>query len=45
MPIGRGRSALMSSSIPAAQRKLVKGTIFGYRVRKHVGDGAWSRVY
>jgi serine/threonine-protein kinase len=35
----------MSSSIPAAQRKLVKGTIFGYRVRKHVGDGAWSRVY
>jgi hypothetical protein len=24
---------------------MAKGTIFGYRVRKHIGDGAWSRVY
>lgn len=35
----------MSDTIPAAQRRMAKGTLFGYRVRKHIGDGAWSRVY
>jgi serine/threonine-protein kinase len=35
----------MSEHIPPAQRRMAKGTIFGYRVRKHIGDGAWSRVY
>jgi serine/threonine-protein kinase len=29
---------------PAAQRKVAK-ELFGYRVRKVIGDGAWSRVY
>ena len=35
----------MSDGLPSAQRRMAKGTIFGYRVRKHIGDGAWSRVY
>ena len=35
----------MSDGLPAAQRRMAKRTIFGYRVRKHIGDGAWSRVY
>jgi len=35
----------VSDGLPAAQRRMAKGTIFGYRVRKHIGDGAWSRVY
>ena len=35
----------MSDGLPAAQRRMAKGTLFGYRVRKHIGDGAWSRVY
>jgi serine/threonine-protein kinase len=35
----------MSDNIPASQRRMAKGTLFGYRVRKHIGDGAWSRVY
>lgn len=35
----------MSDSVPAAQRRMAKGMLFGYRVRKHIGDGAWSRVY
>jgi eukaryotic-like serine/threonine-protein kinase len=35
----------MSIDLPPAQRKMAKGTLFGYRIRKHIGDGAWSRVY
>ncbi|MFM7261845.1 MAG: serine/threonine protein kinase [bacterium] len=31
-------------STPAAQKKKAK-ELFGYRVRKVIGDGAWSRVY
>jgi len=32
------------SETPPAQRKVAK-ELFGYRVRKVIGDGAWSRVY
>jgi serine/threonine protein kinase len=32
------------STLPPAQRKVAK-ELFGYRVRKVIGDGAWSRVY
>jgi serine/threonine protein kinase len=33
-----------SQQEPAARRKIAK-ELFGYRVRRVVGDGAWSRVY
>lgn len=36
--------ASMTNALPPAQRKVAK-ELFGYRVRKVIGDGAWSRVY
>ena len=35
----------MSATVPPAQRKIARGDLFGYRVRRVIGDGAWSRVY
>ena len=34
----------MSDPVPAAKRKVAR-ELFGYRVRRVIGDGAWSRVY
>jgi serine/threonine protein kinase len=36
---------MSSPAIPSAQRKIARGNLFGYRVRRVIGDGAWSRVY
>lgn len=35
----------MSDPIPPVQRKQQAGNLFGYRIRRKIGDGAWSRVY
>lgn len=35
----------MSGSIAPAQKKMLTGELFGYRIRKWLGDGAFSRVY